>query len=100
MFQFDLLKARINGKSEIVVNNDNGDWEMVHNNHNIPTNYDDIREDSFEPFAVYEHCSNYPLVHGIMAANADEAMQEVFETLSENDGEEPILLGLRPLDFS
>jgi hypothetical protein len=94
------LKARINTNAEIIIYNDTGDWEVIHNNHNIPTNYGEIEEDVYKPFAVYEHCSNYPLVHGIMAPSQDEAIQEVFSILTENDGEEPILLGLRPLDFS
>jgi hypothetical protein len=44
--------------------------------------------------------SIFPFIHGIMADNADNAMQEIYSILVENDGELPELIGIAKLNFN
>lgn len=80
-----------------------GNLDLIHYNHSIPTCIDEIKEDVFTPFVVFEQCSNYPILHGVMAANADEALQEVFNLLIESADDvsdiETIELNVEKLTF-
>ena len=62
----------------IEIEGDHG-WEKLHSNHSIPTTLDEIKEDVFKPFVVFEYVSNFSATHGLMANSADEALQEYSE---------------------
>lgn len=91
------MKARVINHKILIGEMD----DVIHSNHSIPTTLDEINEDVWSPFVVFEQVGNYPLVHGIMAASADEALQEVFDFLIEDYPEEvdSLQLSVEPLEF-
>lgn len=51
--------------------------DLIHYNHSIPTTLDEIEDDVWEPYVVYEGYSNWPILHGLMAEDKDIALQEI-----------------------
>lgn len=72
-----------------------GNREVIHINHGIPSSIKDIEEDVWDPYLVFESCTNYPLVHGIMAESEYHAMEQVNDTLAEGE----TIIGCNQLNF-
>lgn len=68
--------------------------DLIHANHSIPTTKWEIEEDSWQPYAVFESCTNYPFIHGVMAESEDDALQQVAEI---EDVEAEDLIGVQLL---
>lgn len=79
---------------------DEGDWVVIHDNHSIPDALDEILDDVYNAYVVFEYATNYPLLHGVMAPSADEALEEVASAIHLNDGESAHLIGVGRLDFT
>ena len=74
--------------------------DLIHYNHSIPETLDEIKQDVWSPFVVFEQCANYPILHGVMAPSADEAMQEILDIIINEDGDpDDINLSVEKLDF-
>lgn len=71
--------------------------ESVHIWHSEPST-----EDVYEAFLVYEQVSNFPCVHFITAPSLDEAIQDVYVKIAEEEGnyDDIVLSGveLAPID--
>lgn len=70
--------------------------DLIHSNHSIPTTEWEIKEDVWQPYAVFESCTNYPHIHGVMASSADDALQQIAEI---DDVEPSDLIGVVELEF-
>lgn len=77
--------------------------ENVHNNINVPTNYEELKESINEWgnkfFVVYESCTNYPLINVLEAESETDALNKINERITKNDSESPELLEVSELDF-
>jgi hypothetical protein len=74
-----------NGK--LITVDSSGNLQTIHINHTHET-LQDIKEDSFKPFAVAEEVSNFARIHLITAQSEDEALQAIDEYLRENEAQE------------
>lgn len=100
MQTIETLKAKITDNGNIVVGRGH-ERTIIHNNHSIPVNSKaEIKEDVWDAYVVFEMgYGNSALLHGLMAENADMALQEMAETLFESDGQEPDLVNVAKLEF-
>jgi|DEB0MinimDraft_6_1074348.scaffolds.fasta_scaffold15651_4 hypothetical protein len=62
--------------------------ETVHVNHSHD-NLKGYKEDVYSPFLVFEHCTNFARVHLLTASSEDDALQEVFDYLIEQENDDP-----------
>lgn len=81
----------ISGKIQIGMFSD-----TVHHNHTIPNNIEDIQSDVWKPYAVFESCTNYPFIHGVMADSKDHALEQVAEVEGVRASD---LIGVEQLEF-
>lgn len=73
--------------------------EQIHIFHNGKT-LEEIKEDCYPAFVVAEYFSNFPRLHLITARNEGEALQAVYEYLSDgSDDDEDIELSVSACIF-
>jgi hypothetical protein len=69
------------------------DGSLIHNNHSLPETFDEMQEEIFRMFIIYEPCGNSSIGHGISAPSPEEAIEELCEILmNEYDSHEEIHL--------
>lgn len=86
---FCLQNTTVMGRSVI-------DEQIIHYNHSIPNNLDEIALDVWSQYVVFESCGNSAILHGVSAPSEDEALQEIAEL---DDVEAEDLLAVEQLTF-
>lgn len=78
------------------------DTQIVHVNH-THDNIEDLKEDSYDTFLVYENCSNFAKTHLVSEDSEDSALEFVYDYLIESESldceEEIQLIGVEKLTF-
>jgi hypothetical protein len=60
----------------------------------------EIKQDSAHPYLVAEECTNFARLHLLTSWSEDEALENIFEYLQEQENEEePHLIGVFKLNF-
>lgn len=75
--------------------------DVIHINHGIPMSKEELKEDVYSPFIVFQGISNFCRNHGVMAATDTEALELVAEYLTEKEGYdmEYVSMAVIPIEF-